>query len=172
MGQGNCLVYNWLGRVATNFLYAAGAATAPSQTNVFVYDTNGPLYQTLRSPGVAKTSGVHLDGTVTNITSPEGAISYEYDPTIGPRLTRAYATNSDIRYGYDELSRLKTVSVPWKRNGVTLATPEVTTNTYTKVGSLENIYLPNGARTFYQYDTLNDLTNMVHYNSPSQIITF
>ena len=45
-------------------------------------------------------------------------------------LTRVYTTNSDIRYGYDELSRLKTVSVV-KRDGGTLAPPEVTTNTYT-----------------------------------------
>jgi hypothetical protein len=43
----------------------------------------------------------------------------QYDPTMG-WLTRAYTVNSDMHYSYDELSRLKTVSVV-KRDGVTLA---------------------------------------------------
>jgi RHS repeat-associated protein len=156
MGQSSCFVYDSLGRVATNFLYAAGA-TAPGRTNVFIYDANGRLYQTLRPEGVT-TFQYNLDGAVTNITSPEGAISYEYDPTMG-WLTRAYTTNSDIRYGYDELSRLKTVSVV-KRDGATLTTPEVTTNTYTRLGSLQDVFYPNGVHAAYQYDVMNRLTNL------------
>jgi RHS repeat-associated protein len=166
MGQSNRFVYDSLGRVATNFLYAAGA-TAPSRTNVFIYDANGRLYQTLRPEGIT-TFQYNLDGAVTNITSPEGAISYEYDPTMG-WLTRAYTTNSDIRYSYDELSRLKTVSVV-KRDGATLATPEVTTNTYTRLGSLQNVYFPNGTWTVYQYDGMNRLTNLTYTSSASVLL--
>ncbi len=77
---------------------------------------------------------------MTNIVSPEGGIGYEYDATMG-WLTRAYTVNSDVRYGYDALSRLETVTV-MKRDGVALTTPEVTTNTYTKLGSLQNVLLP------------------------------
>ncbi len=160
MGQSNRFVYDSLGRVATNFLYAAGV-TAPSQTNVFIYDANGRLYQTLRPEGIT-TFQYNLDGAVTNITSPEGAISYEYDPTMG-WLTRAYTTNSDIRYGYDELSRLKTVNVV-KRDRITLATPEVTTNTYTRLGSLQDVFYPNGVHAAYQYDVMNRLTNRASVN--------
>jgi RHS repeat-associated protein len=167
LGQSNCFVYDSLGRVATNFLYTAGAS-APSQTNVFVYDANGRLYQTLRPEGIT-TFQYNLDGAVTNITSPEGTISYEYDPTMG-WLTRAYTTNSDIRYSYDELSRLKTVSVV-KRDGATLATPEVTTNTYTRLGSLQNVFFPNGTWTVYQYDVMNRLTNVVNFNSTNGILS-
>jgi RHS repeat-associated protein len=163
MGQSNRFVYDSLGRVATNFLYAA-SATTPGQTNVFLYDANGRLYQTIRPEGIT-TFQYNLDGAVTNITSPEGWISYEYDPTMG-WLTRAYTVNSDIRYGYDELSRLKTVSVV-KRDGATLATPEVTTNTYTKLGSLQDVFYPNGVHAAYQYDVMNRLTNLTSTSSGS-----
>ena len=84
-------------------------------------------------------------------------------------LTNTYTTKSDMRYGYDELGRSKTITVI-KRDGVTLSTPEVTTNTYTKLGSLQNLYYPNGTRTFYQYDTLNHLTNMLHYGTTNQVL--
>ena len=153
---------NW----TTNFLYAAGATT-PGQTNVFIYDANGRLSQTIRPNGVTAFQ-YNLDGAVTNITSPEGWINYEYDPAMG-YLTRAYTTNSDVRYGYDELSRLKTVSVV-KRDGVAVNPPEVTTNTYTRLGSLQNVYFPNGTWTVYQYDVMNHLTNEVHYSGASQVL--
>ena len=71
--------------------------------------------------------------------------------------TRVWTLNSDIRYTYDAMNRLKTVEVH-KRNGVELGTPEVTTYDYTKVGSRASISLPNGITTSYQYDSLNRLT--------------
>ncbi len=165
-GQSNRFVYDSFGRVATNLLYAAGSSV-PGQTNVFIYDANGRLYQTLRPEGVS-TFQYNLDGAVTNITSPEGRISYEYDPAMG-WLTRVNTINSDIRYGYDELGRLKTVTV-MMRDRVTLTPPEVTMNTYTRLGSLENVFFPNGTRTVYQYDVMNHLTNEVNYNGASQLL--
>jgi RHS repeat-associated protein len=157
-GQSNRFVYDSFGRVATNLFYAAGSSI-PSQTNIFIYDANGRLYQTIRPEGIS-TFQYNIDGAVTNILSPEGRISYEYDPAMG-WLTRAYTINSDVRYGYDELSRLKTVSVV-KRDGTTLSPWEVTTNTYTKLGSLQNVFFPNGTWTVYQYDVMNRLTNLTH----------
>ena len=72
-------------------------------------------------------------------------------------MTRAYTVNSDIRYGYDPLGRLKTVTV-LKRNGQTIN--ETTTYTYTALGSRESVALPNGGTTTYAYDSLNRLTNL------------
>jgi YD repeat-containing protein len=69
---------------------------------------------------------------LTQIASPEGTINYEYDLATG-RHTRTFTDNSDTRYMYDELGRLKTVEL-FKRNGVTLATPEVTTYDYSGAG--------------------------------------
>ena len=153
MGQSSYFEYDSFGRVTANWLYAADP-NVPIQENDFIYDANGRLYQTIRPEGIT-TFLYNLDGAVTNITSPEGWISYEYDPTMG-WLTRAYTTNSDVRYGYDSLARLKTVSVV-ERDGATLATPEVTTNIYTRLGSLQDVFYPNGVHAAYQYDAMNRL---------------
>ncbi len=45
------VVYDSLGRVATNFLYAAGASVR-ARRMFPVYDANGRLYQTLRPEGM------------------------------------------------------------------------------------------------------------------------
>jgi RHS repeat-associated protein len=76
-------------------------------------------------------------------------------------LKRAYTVNSDVQYGYDELGRLKTVTVT-KRNGTTLGTPEVTTYAYDAVGNRSSVTLPNGITTTYLYDSLNRMTNLTH----------
>lgn len=62
-------------------------------------------------------------------------------------------------HDHDELGRLKTVTVT-RRHGADLFTPEVTTCSYTEVGSRESITLPSGIATTYQYNDLNRLTDM------------
>jgi hypothetical protein len=76
------------------------------------------------------------------ISSPEEAVNYEYEP-VEDRRVRTYTTNSNLRYGYDALGRVQTVTV-MMRNGVMLTTPEVKTNNYTALGSLQDVYYPNG----------------------------
>jgi YD repeat-containing protein len=66
-----------------------------------------------------------------------------------------------VAYTYDELGRLKTVSLQ-KRNGIDLLNFEVSTNTYTLVGNLSTVSRPNGVVTTYLYDSLNRLTNLTH----------
>jgi RHS repeat-associated protein len=100
-----------------------------------------------------------LDGRLAQVNSPEGVINYSYDLATG-RHSSTCTTNSQIAFGYDELGRLKTVTV-LKRNGTTLGAPETTTYTYTKVGTRDTMTLPNGTVTSYQYDSLNRLTNLV-----------
>ncbi|MCL4789111.1 MAG: hypothetical protein KJ070_20340, partial [Verrucomicrobia bacterium] len=165
-GQTNRVAYDSLGRVATNWLFASGASTA-GQTNSFEYLPNGRLFRITRPEGTT-TFGYNLEGAVTNIVSPEGTLNYEYNQAAG-YLTRVYTVKTDIQYAYDELSRLKTVTVA-KRNGVTLGTPEVTTNTYTAIGQIENVYFPNGTRSFHEYDSLNYLTNLVQYGTGGQVL--
>ncbi|HVU09389.1 MAG TPA: LamG-like jellyroll fold domain-containing protein [Verrucomicrobiae bacterium] len=167
-GQSNVVVYDSLGRVATNYLYAAGATT-PGQTNIFLYDANGRLYQTIRPEGVT-TFQYNLDGQMTNMVSPEGWISYEYDPAMN-YLTRAYTMNSDVRYGYDALNRLNAVTV-MERDGVALTTPEVTTNDYTALGSLQDVYYPSGVYAAYQYDVMNRLTNLIYQLGTINLATY
>jgi RHS repeat-associated protein len=101
-----------------------------------------------------------FDGHVTQVNCPEGVINYGYDLATG-RHTSTCTTNSLVQYNYDELGRLKTVAL-LKRNGTNLISPEITTYTYTKVGSRSTVSLPNGVVTTYQYDELNRLTNLTH----------
>ena len=73
------------------------------------------------------------------MSSPEGIIHYEYDPATG-RKTRTWTANNDIRYAYDELGRLLTVSV-YMANAVSYDPPLVTAYDYTAVGSRAAVLL-------------------------------
>src|SRR5262249_13707605 len=81
----------------------------------------------------------------------------------------AYTSNTDLRYTYDELGRIKTVTLA-KREGVALTVPEVTTNTYTALGSLQDVYYPNGVHALYQYNVMNRLTNLVDTTRTGQLV--
>ena len=110
------------------------------------------------------------DGRLAQVNSPEGVINYGYDLATG-RHTSTCTTNSEMAYGYDELGRLKTVSV-LKRNGAVVSPPEVTTYTYTAVGSRETLTLPNGVVSTYKYDSLNRLTNLTHKAGATNLATY
>jgi RHS repeat-associated protein len=98
-----------------------------------------------------------LDGHLTQVNCPEGVINYGYDLATG-RHTSTCTANSYMTYGYDELGRLKTVTLS-KRNGQSI-TPETTTYTYDKVGNRSTMTLPNNIVSIWQYDSLNRLTNL------------
>jgi len=130
-------------------VYPANASTETTRITEFSYDFEGRLAQ---------------------VNSPEGVINYGYDLATG-RHTSTCTTNSEVAYAYDELGRLKTVSA-LKRNGVTLTNAEVTTYTYTKVGSRDTMTLPNGIVTTYRYDSLNRLTNLTHKIGTTNIASY
>jgi RHS repeat-associated protein len=110
------------------------------------------------------------DGHLTQVNSPEGVINYGYDLATG-RHTDTCTANSEIGYGYDQLGRLKTVTV-YKRDGSILATPEQTTYTYDTVGNRESITLPNGIVSTWKYDNLNRLTNLTHQAGTTNLATY
>jgi RHS repeat-associated protein len=165
-GQVAEFVYDSFGRVAKKRMYAAGSVT-PIDSVTFTYDNLGRRSQIVESRGTT-VFGYDAMGNLVRVTSPEGIINYSYDVVTG-RKTRTYTDNSDIRYGYDQLGRLMTVSL-FKRNGEVLASPEVTTYSYTDVGSRASTQMPNGITTSYQYNNLNRLTNLVHTNALSQVV--
>jgi RHS repeat-associated protein len=115
----------------------------------------------ITNPSIRYTNFTYdFDGHLTQVNSPEGVINYGYDLATG-RQTSTCTTNSFVAYDYDQLGRLKTVSLQ-KRNGTNLVNFEVTTNTYTAVGNLSSVSRPNGVLTTYLYDSLNRLTNLTH----------
>jgi RHS repeat-associated protein len=151
----------------TNQFYAADSSV-PNVVAAYNYDSQDRIQQVLEPRG---TNAFTYDkqGHMLQIATPEGVVNYEYEPIEGRRV-RTYTVNSDLRYGYDLLGRISTVTV-MKRDGITLTTPEVTTNNYTALGSLQKVYFPNGAWTFYQYDLMNRVTNVVNYNGTNGILS-
>jgi RHS repeat-associated protein len=127
-----------------------------------------PANPTLSDDERITTFHYDLEGRLTQQNSPEGVINYEYDLATG-RHTRTCSQNSETAYGYDELGRLKTVTV-LKRNRSSV-TENPTTYTYTAVGSRETVTLPNGAVTTYQYDGLNRLTNLLNKASGGALLS-
>lgn len=180
-GQMVEIVYDTLGRKTTQKYYAAGSTTSTEETR-FIYDGMGRIQSVVQDgfetsddgtlqPSLRETAYAYNGrGELTQISTPEGSVNYEYDSKTGAK-TRVYTANSDVRYTYDALNRLKTVAVHM-RAGVILPTPEVTTYNYTKVGSRASMALPNGITTNYQYDSLNRLTQLTHEKAGAPIANY
>jgi RHS repeat-associated protein len=166
-GQMNEFLYDSTGRLGTNRFYAAGSGVATNAVT-YAYDSEDRTKQIFEPRGTNEFT-YDNQGHVMQIASPEGAVNYEYEPIEGRRV-RTYTANSDLRYGYDELGRVKTVTV-MMRDRQTLTTPEVTTNNYTALGSLQDVYYPNGVHAAYQYDLMNRVTNVVNYNNVGGILS-
>lgn len=125
----------WTARA--DYSYPNNDSTATTRITNFIYDFDGHLVQ---------------------VNCPEGVINYGYDLATG-RHIETNTQKSNIQYGYDELGRLKTVTVT-KRNGSTAN--ETTTYGYDAVGNRSSMTLPNGVTTTYAYDSLNRMTNLTH----------
>lgn len=165
-GQTNEFIYDSDGRLATNQFYAVGSSV-PTGAIAYTFDEIDRTKQIVEPRGT-NSFGYDNQGHITSIVSPEGRLNYEYEP-VGGRRVRVYTANSDLRYGYDELGRVKTVTVV-KRNGATLVPPEWTTNTYTALGSLQDVYYPNGVHALHQYDRMSRLTNLTYTSSGSVLL--
>jgi RHS repeat-associated protein len=165
-------VYDDLGRLAQkrffpNVAAYAGGAGTPAETISYTYDAFGRVVREISSTRGETDTAYDPDGRVTRVASPEGVLNYRYD-NLG-RLVRTFtgseaAPVNDTRYDYDALSRLHIVTV-WERNGVLLpeANREVTRYQYDLVGNLDEVFLPNGVITKYEYDPLNRLNRLTQY---------
>ena len=167
-GQSVEHIYDNLGRKTAQKYFAAGSSSATEEIS-FTYDTLGRT-KTIVTPQGTTENTYNARGELIQVSTPEGSINYAYDVKTGVK-TRVWTLNSDIRYTYDAMNRLKTVAVH-KRNGIELGTPEVTTYDYTKVGSRASVSLPNGITTSYQYDSLNRLTNLTHKKADTLIASY
>lgn len=139
----------------------------------YKYDELGRRIETNDSQfGPAVTRHTYdADGKLTQIDSPQGFLNYDYD-RLG-RLTRTWTSTADdgqfaitdTGYTYDQLGRLKTVTVAERFGQTTYAqTPnEQTTYSYDISGNLDEVQLPNGVISDYVYDDLNRLDDLIHY---------
>lgn len=167
-GQSVEMIYDTLGRKTAQKYYAVDSTTVAEEIQ-FTYDDMGRT-KTIVAPQGTTEYTYNTRGELTQVSTPEGTVNYVYDTKTSAK-TRVWTANSDVRYSYNVLNRLKTVAVH-KRNGVELTTPEKTTYDYTKVGSRSSVELPNGITTSYQYDNLNRLTNLSHKKAGELVASY
>jgi YD repeat-containing protein len=117
----------------------------------------------IRRYGMARAS-------VGNATALERAVNYEYDPATGQHR-RTYTASNDVRYGYDLLGRLTSVSVV-KQNGVSLSAPLVAGYAYDAVGNVQRVTYPNGTETDYAYDALHRVISVQNLHSATLLSSY
>lgn len=150
--------YGW--RFATLITLAALIANEPGMDSLWTAraDYSYPSND-ISNPSVRYTYfSYDFDGHLVQVNCPEGVINYGYDLATG-RHIETNTQNSNVKYGYDELGRLKTVTAT-KRNGSPVN--ETTTYNYDAAGNRSSVVLPNGITTTYLYDSLNRMTNLTH----------
>ena len=158
-GQVTAHAYDSLGRVSDTRYFASEAAyqaNQPTETVAYDYDlfdAQGVRHNTVTDASGVTDTAYDLEGRIVSIVSPEGTVNYEYSPQSG-RVTRVHTSQTDIRYDYDVRGLLTTVTVV-KREGVVLATPEVTNYTCDLAGNVTTVTRPNGIISHYSYDERN-----------------
>ncbi|MHC5537619.1 RHS repeat-associated core domain-containing protein [Singulisphaera rosea] len=171
-GQTIAYQYDTLGRVQQKTEYPQGVTTA-STTVTYTYDTadsngDGGHYDTVVSTAAGTTTSYFdVNGNLVKLTSPQGTINYTYNLATGLK-TAVTTTNTDTQYGYDDLGRLKTVTVD-KLDGISLGSPLATTYTYDLNNNLITTNLPNGTTETRQYDPLNRLS-FLKTTDPSAVV--
>ncbi len=144
MGRVDTMTYSKDGRVETYTYYPNGQTHTVSVELAGVTEVTTYTYY-------AHNQLLHTE------TQPDGVVKrYEYDD-VGNRtlveISRAGVVSSSTEYTYDELNRLETT--------FNTATPtEITQYTYDDVGNLDNVIYPNGLITDYDYNTVNQLTDV------------
>ena len=137
---------------------------APAQTTTYEYDAFGRTVETKDASGTT-TDAYNSQGQLTQVNSPEGVVNYVYDnlgrhvETFTSATANATTPVDEFQYTYNALGQLASVSVV-ERNGVMLATPEMTTYEYDLLGNLIQQTAPNGVVTTYAYDSMNRVLSM------------
>jgi YD repeat-containing protein len=163
-------------RLAGKYYYESVAAWndgsgAASQSIVYTYDLWGRVVKEADSKNGVTATVYHNEGQVARLASPRGVINYEYDRITGqvPRTwtgTDAANPMTDVWNAYDALGRLETVTT-YAREGAALSTPETARYVYDLIGNLDKIVQANGVVSDYEYDNLNRLKELTHYQPDS-----
>ncbi len=116
----------------------------------------------------SKTLSYDAQNRVTSVNTPQGTLTHTYDVATG-RVTETSTQYTDTRYTYDPLGRLSTATVD-EANGVALASPLVTTYTYTPTGNIASAIQANGVVTDNTYDARNRLIGIKDTNASGQLL--
>jgi len=103
-------------------------------------------------------------GSLKQKITPQGTLQYSYDANGNlTNLASTAAGGASMRYTYDALNRVKTVTD--SRSGVT-------TYDYDLVGNLERIRLPNGITNTYRYGLVYELKGLAISNSTGRLHSY
>lgn len=135
---------------------------------MYYYDRLGRQCEVIKSEGIDTilrwSYDYDAEGNVKTIDSPQGDVNYLYNAVTGRKAYTCKEVSEVVtEYGYDELGRLKTTRA-MMRNGVAIPSTELTTYSYDAVGNRKSATLPNGVYTWYDYNALNRLTTLKHFN--------
>ncbi len=185
-GQGTGYFYNDLGQLWYKNSYINSSSYNAGDPEVgwdeqieYAYDDLGRTETEVDARG---TTIYYYDaeGNVEQIDSPEGTVNYEYSP-VTSRKVRTWTDQTETRFAYDELGRLKETKLV-KRDGVDLTaapnTPEVTNYDYDAVGNRNWLETnTDGVAGFeikadYTYDNLNRLTEVINQKATANLSTF
>ena len=102
-------------------------------------------------------------GWLRSVESPTGTLTYGYD-VGGNRTSVTHSHGGEsytTGYGYDELSRLTSVSD---------GTDELAKIGYDLNGNRQQVLRANGVNTGYQFDNLNRLDKLTHAKGPNGVV--
>jgi RHS repeat-associated protein len=157
------------------------SAPVPAERRKFTYDDYGRVSRIEYLLGDAndgsnivraETTSYSADGKVLLQTTPEGNIQYSYDKVDGSLTKKEYSSSAFMAtatsfetttfYSYDTLGRLRTVTQQ-DQGGTTLAEPDVKEYRYDLVGNLDQTRFKNGIIQDNDYDSLNRLEIVRHW---------
>ena len=150
MGRVSSMTYSKDGRVETYTYYPNGqthTVTTPEGVTEYFYDNRNRLEKETR---------------------PSGEImEYGYDDVSNRTLvkvTRNSTVTSQTSYTYDGLNRLKTVTND-------LSPSDVTVYGYDPVGNMDTVTYANGMVTDYDYNTINQLTDVYTRDGDGNLVS-
>jgi fibro-slime domain-containing protein/RHS repeat-associated protein len=175
-GQVTGYFYDNQGRLEFQRFYGSDSfyPNDPNETVQYIYDNLGQKTQvdvTDFDSSTVSTYGYDYDdqSRVVEVNTPQGTIGYGYNDITSSMESVCTPSSgiieSKISYGYDELGRLKTVTVN-KRNGQSVA--ETSNYQYSPVGSRETLQYANNNYAEYQYDALNRLTSLTNWQDDNK----
>jgi len=131
------------------------------------------MHSKSRSTSYAPHSIYDSQRRLTQIASPQGILNYGYNDlnqttrVWTSKTTAATDAITDTLYTYDTYSRLKSVTAIERADELVANSGDTTTYHYDGVGNLDAQVVENGTSavtTDYQYDALNRLVYMVHFD--------